>query len=229
MAIVDWNANIDAIRQACIVHVATVPPSRDEENELPIFDVAPCATNSQISEIESAMGTSIPPSLRNVFASYSRAVDIAWQLPDGNEPPEPFDEVFGGQLTFSLDQLPETQSDYREWVEECFSDPDNAYDRVWHNKFAFLKVPNGDFVAIDVAQKSTQPVLYLSHDDGEGHGYKLGHDAEDFIDRFLRVGCPGPEDWQWLPFVSDAASGILPDCDNAVKWRQWFSLQTNAE
>lgn len=228
MAISDWNSHIEAIRGACEQHAATFPPFRNEDRDSPTFDVSPPATLAEIDEIEAALGTSIPSSLRNVFTAYSKAVDIAWQFPYGNEPPEPFDEIFSGQLDFNLLRLPEIQSDYNGWVEYCFSDPDNSYDRVWHNKFAFLKVPNGDMVAIDLAPKQTQSVVYLSHDDGEGHGHKLGNDAEDFIDRFLRIGCPGLEDWQWLPFVTDSESGIVPDCDNAVQWRHWFKLNTKA-
>ena len=229
MSLADWNSYIDAIRNACEQHVATFPTFRDEDTDLPTFDVSPPATVAEIAKIESALGTSIPSSLRNVFTTYSNAVDIAWQLPDGNEPPEPFDEIFSGQLNFNLHRLPEIQSDYNGWVENCFSDAGNSYDRVWHNKFAFLKVPNGDMVAIDLNEKDHQPVVYLSHDDGEGHGYMLGNDAEDFIDRFLRIGCPGLEDWQWLPFVADSESGIIPACDNAVQWRQWFKLNTQAD
>ena len=228
MTSADWNSLITAIRIACEHHAATFPPFREEDKDFPAFDVSPPATAAEIAEIESALGTSIPSSLRNVFTTYSKAVDIAWQLPDGIEPPEPCDEIFSGQLNFNLHRLPEIQSDYKGWVENCFSDPDNSYDRVWHNKFAFLKVPNGDMVAIDLNEIENQSVVYLSHDDGEGHGYKLGNDADDFIDRFLRIGCPGLEDWQWLPFVTDSGSGILPACDNAVQWRQWFKLDTKA-
>lgn len=228
MTSADWNSLIAAIRIACVQHAATFPPFRDKDKDSPTFDVSPPATAAEIAEIESALGTSIPSSLRNVFTTYSKAVDIGWQLPDGNEPPEPFGEIFSGQLDFNLHRLPGIQSDYKGWVENCFSDPDNSYDRVWQNKFAFLKVPNGDMVAIDLNEKENQRVVYLSHDDGEGHGYKLGNDADDFIDRFLRIGCPGLEDWQWLPFVTDSGSGILPACDNAVQWRQWFKLDTKA-
>lgn len=48
------------------------------------------------------------------------------------------------------------------------------YDKVWYRKLPFLEVGKGDFVAIDIGSDDAEPVVYLSHDDGEGHGYILG-------------------------------------------------------
>ncbi|MCH7725263.1 MAG: hypothetical protein IH991_02095 [Planctomycetes bacterium] len=83
-------------------------------------------------------------------------------------------------------------------------------------------------IAIDQSRDGSEQVVYLSHDDGEGHGYIMGNSVEDFVDRYSLIGCLGYEDWQWLPFVADAVSGIDPHCSNAVSWRQWFKLNIDA-
>ena len=43
----------------------------------------------------------------------------------------------------------------------------------------FMNVPNGDVIAFDMKESEINPsVVYLSHDDGEGHGYILGKDGD---------------------------------------------------
>ena len=68
-------------------------------------------------------------------------------------------------------------------------------------------------------------MVYLSHDDGEGHGFRLGDNFADFIDRWTLLGCPGAEDWQMLPFIHSSTSGIDPWCENARRWRQCSGLE----
>lgn len=41
-----------------------------------------------------------------------------------------------------------------------------------NTKLGFMNVPNGDVIAFDMKESEINPsVVYLSHDDGEGHGY----------------------------------------------------------
>ena len=112
---------------------------------------------------------------------------------------------------------------YREWV-ETFPNVEDPYDNVWHHKFAFADVPNGDQLAFDLKFMLDPPVVYLSHDDGEGHGYRLGNDFIDFMERWSLLGCPGNEDWQMMPFLPDATSGLDVYGENARMWREWFGL-----
>lgn len=96
-------------------------------------------------------------------------------------------------------------------------------DLVWHDKLGIIEVRNGDVVAIDVS-RTPAPVVYLSRDDGEGHGLVLGTDFSDFIDRWTRIGCVGPEDWTWLPFCADSEPALDPDSAAAATWRRWMGL-----
>ncbi len=106
----------------------------------------------------------------------------------------------------------------------CFPNAEDPYDRVWHNKLPFIHVPNGDLIALDLNRLPTAPIVYLSHDDGEGHDFTLGNDFIDFVDRWTMLGCPGSEDWQMLPFITSPTTGLEPHSTNASAWREWFGL-----
>lgn len=89
-----------------------------------------------------------------------------------------------------------------------------------------MEVGNGDFIAFDLKEYPQKaPIVYLSHDDGEGHGYVLGEDFIDFMDRWTNIGCPGLEDRQILPFVDSPTSGINPDGKNAMEWKKLIGLK----
>ena len=114
--------------------------------------------------------------------------------------------------------------DYKGWVSECFSNPDDSYDVVWHNRFPIIDIINGDMIAIDLASPEGA-IVYLSHDDGEGHGYILGTNFEDFIERHSLIGYPGYEEWLLTPFAPEKI--LDPQCENAIAWRKWFGLEIN--
>ena len=78
-----------------------------------------------------------------------------------------------------------------------------------NTKLGFMNVPNGDAIAFDMKESEINPsVVYLSHDDGEGHGYILGKDFNTYLEQLLLVGACGNEDWQMLPFCLDAQSEL---------------------
>ena len=52
-----------------------------------------------------------------------------------------------------------------------------------NTKLGFMNVPNGDVIAFDMKESEINPsVVYLSHDDGEGHGYILGKDFNTYLE-----------------------------------------------
>ncbi len=170
------------------------------------------------------MGLRLPAAFRSVLSQFSATVSLRWQLPLDQRPPEPLHGIFSGGCEWSLVDLPLLESQRRSWVEKVFPDSENTYDRVWHEKLAFQVVPNGDLIALDLGNATPGSVTYLSHDDGEGHGYKLGRDFIEFIENWTLLGCPGPEDWQILPFIDSPVSGITAHGANARFWRQWFGM-----
>ncbi|MED0964125.1 hypothetical protein P4T31_03915 [Bacillus paramycoides] len=68
------------------------------------------------------------------------------------------------------------------------------------------------------------PIVYLSHEDGEGHGYKVANNFIEFIENWSRVAFVGCEDWQWLPFTTSPESGINSDDEPAKSFRNWLGL-----
>ena len=182
-------------------------------------EVGGAAPPDELSAIEASTGLPIPAAMRALFLA-ARSVQAVWHLAEGVAPPEPLRDIFAGECTWSVDALPGEIESYRGWVAEVFPDPNDPYDAVWHGKYPWLHVPNGDLVALDDRGR----VVYLSHDDGEGHGFVLGRDVFAFLDAWTRLGCPGPEEWQWLPFVAGGGEGLDPDGENGRAWRAWFVL-----
>lgn len=106
-------------------------------------------------------------------------------------------------------------------VDDCLIKPP---DCVWHNKLGFMEVGKGDYIAFDLLVPNDPPVVYLSHDDGQGHGFILGHNFIDFMNRWTRIGCVGREGWQMFPFLEGPNTGIMPDSENAIKWRDYLKV-----
>ncbi|OQP57933.1 hypothetical protein A3860_39750 [Niastella vici] len=111
------------------------------------------------------------------------------------------------------------------WVKEVFPDPENDYNKVWHNKFVFQEVGNGDYISIDLSPDKYGKIIYLSHDDGEGHGYVMADSFSELLSNWAQLGFVGGEDWQWLPFCKDKTSGIDPSCSNALLWQHTIGLR----
>lgn len=144
------------------------------------------------------------------------------------ELPDQLREVFCGECSWDLNRLIDVEETRQDWVKECFPNEYNDYDKIWHYKFGFMNVRNGDCIAFDMSNYPDEtPIIYLSHEDGEGHGVKLGKNFEDFIDKWTQIGCIGPEDWQLIPFVR--ANGIDPNVENSILWREVINLNFSGE
>jgi hypothetical protein len=183
------------------------------------------ASEKQILDVENRLGIRLPECFREVLQNFAGSLDFYWELNDCIDLPEELRGIFAGECTWNIKDLVDIEEERKGWVKECFSDSNNEYDRVWHNKLAFISVANGDKIAFDLDRyPEYTPVVYLSHDDGEGHGYILGNDFKDFIDKWTLIGCPGTEDWQLIPFIDSCTSGINPNSENAIKWKKLIRL-----
>lgn len=181
--------------------------------------VEPPAREKEVQDLERRMGEPVPASLRDVLLTFSRKVDFFWQLPQCKLPQQ-LGEMTSGDCRWSLEDLARINVDRNIGV---FPDPDDPYDSVWHNKFFFSDIGNGDVWGIDVRPHTFGSVVYLSHDEGEGHGRHVGADFQDFVFRWTRLGCVGGDDWMWLPFAPNG--GYLdPNCDLAVYFRSFLQV-----
>lgn len=180
--------------------------------EQPIIDGP--ASERELAVIETDLGTPIPATLREFARVVSRRIYFDWSLPNDFALPESLNDLFGGGVDFAISSLPDHERGRAGWQRECFPNPEDSYDAVWHGKVGFHHVPNGDYLGI----ATDGQVVYLSHDDGEGHGRTMAPSFTDLLLKWMPLGCPGPEDWQWLPFVTDRRNGIDDKSKAAKTW-----------
>lgn len=179
------------------------------------------ATEEEVLETEARLGVILPRELRNFFLDYSKALHFYADLPDEFGLPDELNGIFSAYIMLSLDEVVNAEASRRSWVKECFNNIDDEYDRIWHNKFGIMTVPNGDIIALDVEKNPVNPpVIYLSHDDGEGHGAILGESFYKYLESIAEIGFCGNEDWQVLPFIENMESGINPICKNACLYKK---------
>jgi cell wall assembly regulator SMI1 len=185
---------------------------------------APPATASQVEEVERRLGLVLPPSFRTTLLNLSSHVEFRWFAPADLVFPKPFNENFSGDLHWSLDYTLQFNLGKDEGIRTLFPNPLDPYDAVWHNKLLFFDVGNGDYLAIDLDPNRYEQIVYLSHDDGEGHGYVLAENFYQLLVRWVPLACTGGEDWQWLPFTTAKTSFLDPHCTNARAWRALIGI-----
>lgn len=190
--------------------------------------IKPPVSVSVIRNVEEELGVSLPESFIKVISGFTSGMEMNWSLPDDEELevpiPEALEGIFASNFSWNIEDLINVEKDRKGWEQEVFSDVENEYDRVWHNKLGLMAVGNGDYIAFDLSISNDPPVVYLSHDDGEGHGYILGQNFIDFMDKWVKIGCVGCEDWQLLPFIEGPSTGTQPDSKNAHLWRKWLGI-----
>jgi cell wall assembly regulator SMI1 len=182
------------------------------------------ATEQDITNIENKLAYRIPSDFKNILLTVSSHCDFRWFLPKGFKLPYILREIFCGELHWSLDFILPLNENKDGWVKNVFPNIDDEYDKVWHNKFVFQEVGNGDCISIDLTPDNYGKIIYLSHDAGEGHGYVMANSFYDLLRNWTKLGCVGGEDWQWLPFCKSKISGIDPNCDTAQLWYKTIGL-----
>ena len=183
------------------------------------------ASENDLTIIENELGFKIPNDFRNVLLNESSHLEFKWFLPDNFELPDALNEIFCGEIHWGTKFLVDFNKSKDDWIKECFPDPNNEYDKVWHKKFVFQEVGNGDYLSIDISDENYGRIIYLSHDDGEGHGFIMANSFTELLKDWLNLGCPGGEDWQWIPFTKDKFSGIDSESENAIQWKKLIGIE----
>lgn len=191
--------------------------------------MAPTVSHAAITALESKIGQRYPEDFKEVLTRYAGALGFSWSMND-DKGPEEFNEVFGGggscgdgrlnNALWSFSSLEELRNDLEDWKKDCFSNPEEAYDKVYYDKLPFIHVPNGDFIVFDYLDGNS--VVYLSHDDDEMHGYRLAESFTEFITLWSNIGCVGTECWQMKPFYDTAARKLLKDGPIIERWKAWL-------
>ena len=183
------------------------------------------SSEQELCDIEATIGNSIPSSLRETLLKFSKRIELNAILPYDLKLPDELRQLGLIYFLISSEEIARVEEYRKEWITNCFTDQDDPYSKVWHNKLGFMKVGNGDVIAFDLSDpKDDKRVVYLSHDDGEGHGYILGENFADYFSKLLLIGGCGNEDWNMMPFMENKFSGINPNCENAKKYRKIIGL-----
>ena len=190
------------------------------------FKIGTPAKEEEILETEKRLGYKIPEDFRDILLNYSSYFEYFWNIYKGVseeqiELPDNLKGIFAGDLHWELNVLVKFQEANKDWIEECFPNYNDEYDRVWHNKMLFYEVGNGDYLAIELEKENYGKIAYLSHDDGDGHGYYLANNFKELLTNWSKVGCVGGEDWQWLTFYTKGI-GINPNCENTKLWEDFI-------
>jgi hypothetical protein len=190
------------------------------------FEIKPPVDITEVILLEENLGVRYPEEFKFVLTNYSSNVNLFWQMGD-EEPEKEFRGVFSGGEKGGLWDFSSLQyyyEGYTNWIKECFSNPDDDYDRVWHNKVPFLDVATGDIIAFDTSKSLTNsPVIYLSHDGSNFHGHRLGENFIDFITKWSNLGCVGTEDWQFEAFYNYEKMELLTDDPKIDRWKSWLN------
>ena len=193
--------------------------------EVQALSIEEPATEDEVAILESKLGFDLPQSLKEVLLCFSKKVEFRWFMPDSYELQGELSQIFSGERHWSLDWLVQFNEDKNDVRDGLFPNKEDLYDVVWHNKLAFQDVGNGDYLAIDLSRPGQEPVVYLSHDGGDGHGVKMAKNFKEFVFLSSRLGCVGAEDWQWLPFVEEGVPFINANSDNAYKFREALGVK----
>jgi hypothetical protein len=179
------------------------------------------ATMEEVSEVECAIERPLPEAFRRTLLEFSRRVDFFWALAHHVRPPEPLSGVFCGGCSWDIGQLAGMYEIARWLVSNAYVE-DTPEERLWQDKIPFHAILNGDFIAIDASSSESQSIVYLSHELCFSHGYVLGADFIDFMDRWSAIGCP--DDDIWPGFVSEKGGYIDFDHPNTALWCDWFGI-----
>lgn len=180
------------------------------------------ATQKEILDIEKELGYKLPDDFRWVFLNISSHIEFFWSLYREDKKlltlPNELAEIFSGSLHFGIDRIPICEQSRQDWIDICYSDPNDPYNKVFHNKLAFQEVENGDLFAIDLEEETYGKVVYLSHDGSDSHGYVMANSFREFLEEYTKIGCVGGEDWQWETFTNNHTTPIDSNTENAKKW-----------
>ncbi len=203
-----WKAAVEAIP----AHGGTVHA----------FEQLAPATEEQLAAIEARLERKIPQSMRDVLTEFSAAVAFEWNVyEEGDDEDFDPDNVFCLWNMYRLPACEENRKLILESIEGLQFEPGEMY---FDTAFSFIQVINGDQIAIDTAQEG-EPVIYLSHDLGGGHGGRLAANFADFIDRWSKIACMPFDGYMLDELWSEEADGLDPHSEFARMITGRFALE----
>ena len=185
--------------------------------------VGPPATEKEIRRVENETGIKLPLDFRNLF-KLSRRLQFAYQM--NEQPPDEYDEIFSGKISWNLDRMWELNKYYKGWVEASLDPKYNDADaiavleKLHRSKIPLAEVANGDIIVVG---NNPSEVVYLSHEGDEMHGKVLAKNLWDFLEFQSRVGFVGNEDWQFKPFYDFEKDVMVTEGEIVDRYLAWLN------
>lgn len=192
------------------------------------FKIEDPATKEEIKIIEENLGFNLPVHLKDFLLSFSKSIIFSYSLDNMKKViPSQLKSIFAGSLYIDLNEIYTINEDKNYLIDNCFDDLDKELITKLRNTLAFLTVPNGDYLAIDLNEEYPT-VIYISHELDEMNGCILGDNFLDFIDRLSKICFIGPEDFQFKNFIVDTNKGLYPCAENAFILRDLFNFNVES-
>ncbi len=183
------------------------------------------ASENDVLEVENLIGFRLPEDYRTLFTKCAKSFEFYYQMKDFNIPDE-FQNIFSGELSWSLDTLPQMYNHYLLWVEASL-DPEandvsviNVTEKIWRQKVPLMNVPNGDIIVVGY---NPSEVVYFSHEGGKMHGKRLGNSLFEFLEFHSRIGFIGSEDWQFEVFYDFEKDMMVSNGDKVNSFVEWLN------
>ena len=184
------------------------------------------ATEADMQALERELGRTIPFSLRTFFTRAASGLDCGYTMqPEGQALDKLRDvlpdvsRIYGGPRLGPVTELADFSRAVREWADETWVAESPEERLIWDSALPFIRLDNGDYLALDLrAIETDPPVVYLNHDD---ESFLLSPDFVAFLSAWERLCYIGPEHWLLSEFAG--AGGYLdPDSDRASQLRGLF-------
>jgi len=187
--------------------------------------LGPPAKERDIKVGEAELGAPLPASLREALLQLSGEIRVSWMLgwsleESEQERLEDYERrvIASGGLRLSIGDIVEVQGRKQALLAGRGA---RLYGASWRSALAFMKLDGGDYLAIDVERGGDGPVVYLARGQ-DGDGVLLGASFGDFLERWSRLACVGPEYAATRHFLTER--GLDPACPNAVAFRALLKL-----
>lgn len=179
-----------------------------------LLRVQPPAKEREVREAERRLGIRFPDGFRATLRRFTRQLDYYWFVDDpGEGPPGWRDAPYCGNCSFGLESLQHSSHPVHFSAAER-SKPSS----MWAWRLVVVGDGSGNGVALDL--RGDGRAIWMNHEDSSPpHGARLGNDFIDFMDRFTRIGCLGPEMHQIHPLVG--TRGIRKSGTELSRYLKW--------
>ena len=139
--------------------------------------IRPVVSRKEVDKAIKSLEIKLPADFIEVITNYSSGVNFLFQI-EGAEPEGEYRQIFsaGYDGLWGFENLGDLKEGYDSWVEGCFADPADDYNKVWHNKTPIISVATGDIIAFDTLVGTGEfPVVFFIHDVGVRNWKRRGH------------------------------------------------------